>query len=105
MSRNTWPISWCITSGSTCCTNSEESATSANKTVTCLRSPSRALREVRIFSARCFGVYEDGEAKLAAGCADWVRLWPQVLQKRLPGGFTWLHAGQSASSLAPQALQ
>jgi hypothetical protein len=29
---------------------------SANSTVTCLRSPSRALREVRIFSARCFGV-------------------------------------------------
>jgi hypothetical protein len=29
---------------------------SANNTVTCLRSPSRALLEVRIFSARCLGV-------------------------------------------------
>jgi hypothetical protein len=27
-----------------------------NRTVTCLRSPSRAALEVRIFSARCFGV-------------------------------------------------
>jgi hypothetical protein len=30
--------------------------TSAKSTVTCFRSPSSALREVRIFSARCFGV-------------------------------------------------
>ena len=29
---------------------------SANSTVTCLRSPSRAAREVRIFSARYVGV-------------------------------------------------
>jgi hypothetical protein len=30
---------------------------SAKSTVTSLRSPSRALLEVRIFSARCLGVY------------------------------------------------
>ena len=30
--------------------------TSVNMTVTCLRSPSIALRDVRIFSARCIGV-------------------------------------------------
>jgi hypothetical protein len=29
---------------------------SANRTVTCLRSPSSAAFEVRIFSARCLGV-------------------------------------------------
>jgi hypothetical protein len=29
-----------------------EPFTSAKRTITCLRSPSRALREVRIFSAR-----------------------------------------------------
>src|SRR5262249_36255905 len=34
---------------------------SAKSTVTCLRSPSRAAFEVRIFSARCFGVYASGE--------------------------------------------
>ena len=37
---------------------------SAKSTVTCLRSPSRALLEVRIFSARCFGVYVWGDANL-----------------------------------------
>ena len=30
--------------------------TSVNMTVTCLRSPSMAHRDLRIFSARCFGV-------------------------------------------------
>jgi len=30
--------------------------TSTKRTVTCFRSPSSALRDVRIFSARCFGV-------------------------------------------------
>jgi hypothetical protein len=34
----------------------QELFTSANRTVTCLRSPSRALFERRIRSARCFGV-------------------------------------------------
>jgi hypothetical protein len=29
---------------------------SAKRTVTCLRSPSKALLAVRIFSARCLGV-------------------------------------------------
>src|SRR5262245_23749559 len=105
MSRSTWSITWCITSGSICCANAEESATSPNRTVTCLRSPSRALREVRIFSARCLGVYDDGEATLAAGAGGCARLWPHALQKRLPGGFTWLHPGHTASSWAPQALQ
>ena len=38
--------------------------TSAKSTVTCLRSPSRALFEMRIFSARCLGVYVSGEANL-----------------------------------------
>src|SRR4030095_1670577 len=33
----------------------------AEGTVTTFRSPSRALRLVRIFSARCFGVYDSGE--------------------------------------------
>ena len=34
---------------------------SANSTVTCRRSPSRVALEVRIFSARCLGVYLSGE--------------------------------------------
>src|SRR3974377_98143 len=50
----------CHSSGSTCSARSIEPFTSAKSTVTCLRSPSSALRDVRIFSARCFGVYERG---------------------------------------------
>src|SRR5262245_11014974 len=41
--------------------------TSVNMTVTCLRSPSRAVREVRIFSARWWGVYAAGDAKRSPG--------------------------------------
>src|SRR5262245_22754509 len=42
---------------------------SANRTVTCLRSPCRAAFDVRIFSARCFGVYDCGEVKPAVAIA------------------------------------
>src|SRR5262249_32762443 len=48
----------CHSSGSTCSARSIEPFTSANRMVTCLRPPSRALRDVRILSTRCFGVYE-----------------------------------------------
>src|SRR5712691_474902 len=95
----------CTASGSRSLTRAVKPAVSAKSTVTCLRSPSRALRAVRILSARCLGVYDAGEATLAAGAGGCVRLWPQALQKRLPGGFTWLHAGHTTSSLVPQALQ
>ena len=42
--------------GSRSASSSMEPLRSANSTVTCLRSPSRAPFEVRIFSARCLGV-------------------------------------------------
>jgi len=42
--------------GSVSSASSIEPFTSANNTVTCLRSPSRTACDVRIFSARCFGV-------------------------------------------------
>jgi hypothetical protein len=48
-------------SGSRSASNSIESLRSAKRTVTCLRSPSRAALDVRIFSARCFGVYASGD--------------------------------------------
>ena len=51
----------CPSSGSTCSASSIDPFTSAKRTVTCFRSPSSALRDVRIFSARCFGVYERGD--------------------------------------------
>ena len=43
-------------SGSRSASSSIEPLRSAKSTVTCLRSPSRAALEVRIFSARCLGV-------------------------------------------------
>jgi hypothetical protein len=43
-------------SGSRSASSSMEPLRSAKRTVTCLRSPSSAALEVRIFSARCLGV-------------------------------------------------
>src|SRR5262245_25836012 len=60
----------CHSSGSNCSARSIEPFTSAKRTVTCLRSPSRALRDVRIFSARCLGVYERGSRSLLLATAS-----------------------------------
>jgi hypothetical protein len=49
-------ISRCTASGSSRSDTAVKPAMSANRTVTCFRSPSSALRAVRIFSAKCFGV-------------------------------------------------
>jgi hypothetical protein len=57
--------------------SSVEPAMSAKSTVTCLRSPSRAEREVRMRSARCLGVYERGACGDAAPSGR-----PQESQKR-----------------------
>jgi hypothetical protein len=63
--------------------NSIEPLRSANRTVTCLRSPSRAALEVRIFSARCFGVYASGVPNLAVGAVRCgAAHWPQNLFSR-----------------------
>src|SRR5215467_5307538 len=56
----------CIASGSRRSASREESTMSQKSTVTCLRSPSRALLEVRIFSARCLGVYASGDVKFGS---------------------------------------
>src|SRR5215470_16664552 len=93
-------------SGSRSASSSIEPLRSANSTVTCLRSPSRAALEVRIFSARCFGVYVWGEVKCGSveGWAD-PREVPQPLQNRLPAGLLCRQEGQDASSPAPHELQ
>src|SRR5262249_23417321 len=54
-SRSCWAAS-----GSSPRMSSVESLMSANSTVTCLRSPSRAVCAERIFSTRCGGVYASG---------------------------------------------
>jgi putative ABC transport system substrate-binding protein len=54
--RNITGLSASASSGSRSASSSMDPFRSAKSTVTCLRSPSRALFEVRIFSARCLGV-------------------------------------------------
>ena len=81
-------------SGSLCSASSIEPITSANSTVTCLRSPSRAPWPARIFSARCSGTWEPGSGgaagppiAAAAAPAAAVSSWPQALQNFWPAGF------------------
>ena len=83
--------------------NSIEPLRSANRTVTCLRSPSRAALEVRIFSARCFGVYASGPANLAVGLVrSGAAHWPQNL---FSGGLAVPQDGQVAASGAAHSPQ
>src|SRR4029453_524358 len=76
--------------------------TSVNMTVTCLRSPSIALLDVRIFSARCLGVYDCGVANRpvegGAGAAGGGAIAGAGLAARSAGG-------GEAVSLAPQSPQ
>ena len=71
--RNQVSRSWCQASSPSRFESSVEPAMSANSTVTCLRSPSSAEREVRIRSARCRGVYARGGRPAAApsGAPQW----------------------------------
>src|SRR5262245_31905752 len=78
---------------------------SQNSTVTCLRSPSRALREVRIFSARCLGVYATGAvggdetvSSVSTGC-------PQARQNLAPAGSSVPHALHARVRRTPHARQ
>ncbi len=92
-------------SGSRSAISSIEPLTSANRTVTCLRSPSSTAREVRIFSARCRGVYDPGEPKRgrppegpATGC-------PQSRQNLAAAGNEAPQRSQGTLSGVPQARQ
>src|SRR3989442_1751861 len=93
--------------------------TSANMTVTPFRSPSITLFEVRIFSARCFGVYVWGVAYFdssgvgttsASGTEDRgdrspPRGAPHSPQNLLPTGLDERHAGHSNARGAPHSPQ
>src|SRR6266478_920604 len=82
-------------SGSRSASNSIELLRSAKRTVTCLRSPSRALLEVRIFSARCLGVYVWGELNRGStGLAVAISDLPQPPQNFSPPSFRKPHEGQ-----------
>src|SRR5262245_45805887 len=100
----------CHSSGSTCSARSIDPFTSANRIVTCLRSPSSALREVRIFSARWRGVYDSGIGveDLKAGGAEEtgpVRGVAHSLQNLEPAGFEAPQAGHGAGRGDAHSLQ
>src|SRR5207249_9686509 len=78
--------------------------TSAKRTVTCLRSPSRAERDVRIFSARCFGVYERGSGG-APGFAASASGFPHSPQNLIPRAFANPQLGHFSFSGAPHSPQ
>src|SRR5262245_34937881 len=85
-------------SGSRSASSSIELLRSAKRTVTCLRSPSRALFEVRIFSARCLGVYALGELKLSCPAVGPPTALPHSRQNLAPAGSSvphWLHPSAS----------
>src|SRR5215510_3755485 len=92
-------------SGSRSASSSIEPFRSAKSTVTCLRSPSSAALDVRIFSARCLGVYDSGEgARTAVTDAAWTDV-PHLLQNREPGGSSVLQEEQVTLRRAPQPRQ
>src|SRR5215467_13298261 len=78
---------------------------SAKRTVTCLRSPSSAALDVRIFSARCLGVYDSGEGDGSVAATSALTGVPHLLQNREPAGSSVLHEEQATLSRAPQPRQ
>src|SRR5262249_59627944 len=94
-------IAW-TSSGSSRSESAVKPETSANMTVTVLRSPSMALLEVRIFSARCFGVYDSGDVNrdgTADGVDAAVSAAPQLSQNLLPASTFAPQLGQTAANV------
>src|SRR5215813_12394428 len=91
-------------SGSRSASNSIEPLRSAKSTVTCLRSPSSATLEVRIFSARCLGVYVSGERDVVDEI-PWISDAPHSPQNFCSGGFDAPQERQTAARRAPHSPQ
>src|SRR5260370_28496767 len=97
---------------SICSASSIEPFTSANSTVTCLRSPSNAAFDCRILSARCLGVYARGlrarslvvRLLVAAGPPSPSAL-PQSAQNFAPGALSELQFEQRFDSGLPHSAQ
>jgi hypothetical protein len=92
-------------SGSRSASSSIEPLRSAKRTVTCLRSPSRAAFEVRIFSARCFGVYACGESNREGVLGTAVESRPHLRQNLAPERFGSPHPEQTDSRRAQHSSQ
>src|SRR5262245_43630816 len=95
----------CHSSGSTCSERSIDPFTSAKSTVTCLRSPSRALRVVRIFSTRWLGVYERGSRSLVFETVSPPRGARHFRQNFARGEQLVPHDGHSLPKDAPHSSQ
>src|SRR5262245_11467392 len=95
----------CHSSGSTRSARSIEACTTAKSTVTCVRSPSRALRDVRILSTRCFGVYERGSRSLVFETVLPPRGARHFRQKFALGEQLAPHDGHSRPKVAPHPSQ
>src|SRR5919106_2008515 len=103
-------MAW-TSSGSRCSDIAVNPETSAKSTVTCLRSPSITLLDVRIFSARCLGVYDSGEANrsprgppLSNRPHAWQNLLLGGLLVRQPRHVDSRRAPHSQQNLEPGAL-
>jgi hypothetical protein len=73
--------------------------------VTCLRSRSSALFVMRIFSARCFGVYDSGDVNFAVGGYEEVSGCPQPPQNFSSGSFEKPQDEHVSASEAPHSEQ
>src|SRR5262244_1385749 len=80
---------------------------SAKRTVTCLRSPSSAAFELMMRSARCFGVYDSGDANRAAGLGVGAGASgaPQLSQNLLPAPTVAPQLGQTVANVVPHSRQ
>ena len=91
-------------SGSRSASSSIEPLRSAKSTVTCLRSPSSAAFEVRIFSARCRGVYVSGATDRSAA-VNVATACPHCRQKRAVPGSSAPQDAQASARRLPQPRQ
>src|SRR4029450_6069541 len=93
-------------SGSRSASSFIEPLRSAKSTVTCLRSPSSAALEVRIFSARCLGVYVSGAVNRGPGAAgEAPKAAPQPPQNFTLGSFENPQEGQARAKGDPHSAQ
>jgi hypothetical protein len=79
---------------------------SAKRTVTCFLSPSSAVLEVRMRSARCLGVYDCGELNFgSARVGEGTRDFPQPPQNFSFPSLLKPHAGHVEESEHPHSPQ
>src|SRR5262245_33454603 len=105
ISSSTGSRSFRASSGSRSASNSIDPFRSAKRTVTCLRSPSSAAFEVRIFSARCLGVYASGAGERAVAPVSPETGAPHLLQNLEPAGSETPQEAQVKTKRAPHARQ